>query len=76
MKLTTEQRTILIDALVEDAMLMFNELLPRDRREFINDMFYEGRVGFEQYEDDTLVLCCSQAELHDALDAAGIGWEN
>lgn len=66
MKLTEEQRQILIDALVENLI----EVLDKDQSTkncFLHATLLFGRVGFDDYTDNELIADCVENELDEAL---------
>ena len=66
MKLTEEQRQILIDALVENLI----EVLDEDQSAkncFLHETLWFGRVGFDDYTDNELIADCVENELDEAL---------
>ena len=71
MKLTEEQRQILIDALTYD---MIDSII--SDKQFANDILYEsfayGRIGYNNYSDDELIIACEESRLEFALKEAGV----
>lgn len=66
MKLTEEQREILIEALIDDWMEALQD--SRDMKSFLYEIFRYGRDGYEDFEDEALVKMCEDADLEDALE--------
>ena len=66
MKLTEEQRQILIDALVENLVEILDED-PSTKNRFLHEMLWFGRVGFDDYTDNELIADCVENELDEAL---------
>lgn len=71
MKLTEEQREILMNALVEDWIESFvNNFKHFDN--FVREMLFEGRIGVIDYSDKELIEACLEADLENALEEAGV----
>lgn len=71
MKLTEEQRQILIDALVEDMVLTISEDW-KFRDAFLRESLEFGRFGYQEYTDQELLIACNEADLGEALENAGV----
>ena len=70
MKLTEEQRRILIDALVEDMVLSISEDW-KFREAFLRETLEFGRAGYQEYTNQELLIACNDANLDEALEEAG-----
>ena len=71
MKLTEEQRQILIDTLVEDMVLSISEDW-KFRDAFLRETLEFGRVGYQKYTDQELLIACNDANLDEGLEEAGV----
>ena len=71
MKLTEEQRQTLIDALIEDMVLSIGEDW-KFREAFLRETLEFGRVGYQEYTDQELLIACNDANLGEALEEAGV----
>ena len=71
MKLTEEQRQTLIDALIEDMVLSIGEDW-KFREAFLRETLEFGRVGYQEYTDQELLIACNDADLGEALEEAGV----
>ena len=70
-KLDESQRNVLVAALTYDMI----DLIMGDKQ-FASDILYEsfayGRIGYNNYSDDELIIACEESGLEFALKEAGV----